>query len=67
MSDLIWLKVSEQLPKEGEIVKIKIGPVIKENVLFKDGRFWRLRANEGSGHTYEPEVWAPMTEKRKTL
>ena len=66
MSDMEkWIDIVDRLPQEGRIVRIKLGNLVKDSVLFKDGRFWRSRQVDGSGQAYEPDSWAPIEKKVK--
>lgn len=62
-----WIKVSNILPTEGEVVETKIdegGKVRNEGVLRRIGRLWYL-PNRSMYVYYTPTHWRPLNSPSK--
>ena len=60
-----WMKVSKELPVDGEIVDARLGTgrIIKA-VEFAGGRFWKYRSGNG-GHAYDVEAWREIKQGKE--
>lgn len=61
-----WISINQELPNNGQIVDIKLSNnLIKENVLFTEGRFWKYRKSKSVGQTYTVTFWAAKEKKEQ--
>jgi len=59
-----WIKAVDRLPKNGQIVNIKItGDVIRKGVLFDAGIFWKMRKGQNVGHSWYAIEWQAIEVK----
>ena len=59
-----WVKVDDGLPQSGDMVNIKIaGDVIRKQVLFEDGVFWKLKKARNVGQCWLVVEWQAIDKK----
>ena len=61
-----WIKCNDKLPKDRKTVNIKdVAGNIHKNVLFSEGRFWKVRKAPNVGQTWLAVEWQPIEKTGK--